>query len=93
MKSLKTLVLDTTKNIVFIYIDAIVYITITIDLIVIKLVRWEDDFISTLDHLQSEYLIPIHSINKIKNWYSKNTKKYYPISKYTTKYGRTILYK
>jgi hypothetical protein len=93
MKSIKTLVLDTTKNIVFTYIDTLVYITITIDLIVIKLIRWENDFLSTLDHLQSEYAISQHSINKIKNWYSNNTKKYNPISKYTTKYGRTILYR
>lgn len=93
MKSIKTLILDDTKNIIFTYIDSLVYITITIDFSIIKLTRWDNDFISTLDYLQNEYLIPIHSINKIKRWYSNNNRKYNPISKYTTRYGRTILYK
>jgi hypothetical protein len=93
MKSIKTLILDDTKNIIFTYIDALIYITITVEFTIIKLTRCEDEFISTLDYLQNEYLIPIHSIKKIKRWYLNTTSKYNPISKYTTRYGRTILYK
>ncbi len=90
MKSTKKIYLDHNNTILFTYINKVIYIILTIDSNVIKLIQDENEFINTLHILQEEYNINIHSINLIKKWFDKNMIKHNPIKEYTTRYGRII---
>jgi len=92
MKSYKTIILS-DKIILFNYIDGMIYITITYNDNIINHTTWSNYFIDILDDLKNEYFINIHSIELIKRWFYKNENKTNPPQKYTTRYGRTILYK
>jgi hypothetical protein len=88
MKSYKTLNLNDTDKIKFTFTETDIHIYITINNI--NLIRNYNEFTSTLNELQIEYNINIHSINKINYWFNKNYKKIFPNEIYITKYGRKI---
>jgi len=92
MKSTKKIHLDHDNTILFTYINKVIYIIVTIDSNIIKLIQDESEFINILQILQEEYNINIHSINLIKKWFDKNMIKHNPIKEYTTRYGRIIKY-
>jgi hypothetical protein len=88
MKSYKTIYLNDIDLIKFTFTDINIHIYITINNI--NLIRNYNEFNSTLNDLQTEYNINIHSINKINYWFNKNYKKNNPNQIYITKYGRKI---
>jgi hypothetical protein len=87
MKSYKTLYLNDTDLIKFTFTNTHIHININ----TIELIRDFNEFDTTLNELKNEYNINNHSIQLIKNWYSKNYKKIFSDQIcYITKYGRKI---
>jgi len=88
MHSHKTLYLNETSEIVFVFDETKIRFEIYINDIVYILDRPHIKFIDTFNELITEYNISNHNAKLIKIWFNKNQKKLLPIKQYTTRYGR-----
>jgi len=92
MHSHKTLCLNDTSNIKFIFDETKITFEITINNNIEIIDRPHSQFIEYFNELITEYNINNHNAKLIKIWFNKNQRKLLPIKEYTTRYGRTISY-
>ena len=91
MISKKTIKINDDTIIIFTFYKIVINIDIYIHTTVNNILRSHSEFQQTLTDLQNDYPINSHQIVLIQKWYEKNYKKIYPITDYTTKYGRKII--
>ena len=88
MHSHKTLYLNDTSKIRFIFDETKTTFEITINNNMEIIDRPITQFIEYFNELITEYNISNHNAKLIKIWFNKNQRKILPIKEYITRYGR-----